>query len=277
MNITEFFSEILKSPLRHRIQAWGARDRNRDRYFLRVWEDEIGRDASGERVQVLKKCWSRSSGYPERRNQLDEIRKGAQAFGVVCRARVPNSSGKRKIKSFDQRQLLYLGQLVEEGDTVFARIVMRVPCEEVVGGSPVARDLEDVLRVPVATTRQALVSARVGQGDFRLRVLAAWDGKCAVTGSEVHSAIRASHIKPWCESTNEERLDPCNGLPLVASLDALFDAGLISFEDSGRMIVSSSLSRLEREIFGISDKKLRQKPTIRTAGYMEYHRKRLVA
>ena len=112
----------------------------------------------------------------------------------------------------------------------------------------------------------------VGQGAFRSAVLQLWNYRCAVTGSSILDAIRASHIKPWRDSKNEERLDPANGLPLVASLDALFDAGLISFEDSVRLLVSSELSRPEQEIYGVAGKMLMKKPPDKTASYLHYHR-----
>ena len=123
-----------------------------------------------------------------------------------------------------------------------------------------------------STTKEALVDARVGQGAFRSAVLQLWNHRCSVTGSSTLDAIRASHVKPWKDSNNSERLDPHNGLPLVASLDALFDAGLISFETSGRMIVSSSLSQRERKIHGVVGKKLIKRPSIETADFLLYHR-----
>src|SRR5262249_31721461 len=43
------------------------------------------------------------------------------------------------------------------------------------------------------TTRKALVDARLGQGQFRTRVLQTWENRCSVTGSMIHAAIRASH------------------------------------------------------------------------------------
>lgn len=41
--------------------------------------------------------------------------------------------------------------------------------------------------------------------------------------------------------TGRCRLDPHNGLPLFASLDALFDVGLIGFNDDGRMLCFPAL------------------------------------
>lgn len=109
-------------------------------------------------------------------------------------------------------------------------------------------DIEQIKRDPPIgpTTKKALIDARRGQGRFRESVLKRWGQRCAVTSSVTYKAIRASHIKPWSECTNEERLDPENGLPLVASLDALFDAGLISFDSDGVLIVSPEMSVEER-------------------------------
>jgi len=121
------------------------------------------------------------------------------------------------------------------------------------------------------TTKKALVDARLGQGKFRTKVLQSWGNCCAVTGSMIQSAIKASHIKAWRESNNAERLDPDNGLPLIASLDALFDAGLISFDSSGKLIASSHVNTTERDIFGIGARSLRKKPTGKMAEYLAHH------
>ena len=137
----------------------------------------------------------------------------------------------------------------------------------------VADDINEILNGRTnPTTRDALIQARIGQGRFREQVLQLWDNCCSVTSSATQAAIRASHIQPWRESNDEERLDPNNGLPLVASLDALFDSGLISFESSGKMIVSSKLNNTERQIFGVGDGSLAKKPTAKTAAYLSYHR-----
>jgi|GEM_PF-6175726 len=124
------------------------------------------------------------------------------------------------------------------------------------------------------TTKKLLVDARLGQGEFRKAVLERWGQCCAVTSTAILKAIRASHIKPWRESSNQARLDANNGLPLIAHLDALFDAGLISFEDSGRMLVSPELNVTERKIFGIEEGALSKPPTAKMAEYLAEHRKR---
>lgn len=142
-------------------------------------------------------------------------------------------------------------------------------------GHALIEDLNSIKNEKVdSTTKEALISARVGQGKFRTQVFQLWGNCCSVTGSATQTAIRASHIKPWRESTNKERLDPNNGLPLVASLDALFDAGLISFNSFGKLIVSSKLTSTERKIFGINEKSLTKKTAAKTAAYLLYHRRK---
>jgi hypothetical protein len=136
-----------------------------------------------------------------------------------------------------------------------------------------AEDLQAITRQKIdSTTKKALVNARVGQGLFRVQVLKIWGNRCAVTGSSTTDAIRASHIKPWRTSSNAERLDPNNGLALVANLDALFDAGLISFGSAGKILISGQLSPTEQSIFSIIDRKLRMPPTKTTGNFLAYHR-----
>ncbi len=87
------------------------------------------------------------------------------------------------------------------------------------------------------TERQALISARVGQGLFKERV-ARTERSCRITFVENPVHLIASHIKPWRESNNEERLSAGNGLLLTPTADHLFDRGFITFDDSGEVIVS---------------------------------------
>lgn len=77
------------------------------------------------------------------------------------------------------------------------------------------------------TVRIALANARVGQGGYRKRMLKLWGEQCAVTRCSIEKVLVASHAKPWAESTNFERLDEYNGLLLSASIDKLFDGGVV--------------------------------------------------
>lgn len=87
------------------------------------------------------------------------------------------------------------------------------------------------------TERTALVQARRGQGVFRDNVRSI-ERACRVTKVERPEHLIASHVQPWRDSSNEQRLDGENGLLLTPTVDHLFDKGFISFEDNGRVIVS---------------------------------------
>lgn len=147
-------------------------------------------------------------------------------------------------------------------------------------GTTISLDIDEPARDVVAierredltqTQRETLIQARLGQGTYRKQMLELWDGQCAVTGLTIQSALIASHAKPWAESTDEERLDPCNGLPLTATLDRLFDKYLVAFSpDTGKMLISGRIDAAAREILGIPAN-LRKKPSAQQARYLRLH------
>ncbi len=175
--------------------------------------------------------------------------------------------------------LVYRLPFTTDGQGTYARVLGRVQVRAVMSDTTLAQDLAEVARTHAgnATITQALIAARVGQGRFRAGVLQRWQERCAVTGSAVIQVIRASHIKPWRDSTDAERLDPDNGLPLVASLDALFDAGLISFDATGQMLIAEQITPAERAIHGLTGRRLSQTPAQRTARYLRDHTARFAA
>lgn len=137
----------------------------------------------------------------------------------------------------------------------------------------VAVDIENILGDEDVgeTTRRSLVDSRIGQGRFRSKLDERWGGACAATGCSLGQVLRASHIKPWSESTNKERLNPRNGLLLAANLDALFDRGLISFRDDGSMVLSSQISQKERKRLGLPVP-LRRPPDNDERRFLSFHR-----
>lgn len=61
----------------------------------------------------------------------------------------------------------------------------------------------------------------------------------------------ASHVQPWRDCSNEQRLDGENGLLLTPTVDHLFDKGFISFENSGQLIVSPVADQQSLKQMGI--------------------------
>jgi predicted restriction endonuclease len=121
------------------------------------------------------------------------------------------------------------------------------------------------------TQQEQIVISRLGQGDFRRNVIRLW-GSCSVTGLQNVSLLRASHIKPWKDSDNNERLTPFNGLLLIPDYDFLFDRGYISFKNNGNVVVSQRLSPFARKVFDVRDELQLRKVFPASKEYLEFHR-----
>ncbi len=136
-------------------------------------------------------------------------------------------------------------------------------------------DLQNILsNTTIQTTeRQQLINNRIGQGDFRKKLIEFWK-KCAVTGCKETKLLVASHIKPWAVSDNKERLDVYNGLLLIPNLDQLFDQGFISFDKNGKIFISPSLSKETQQLFGVEPNK-KIKLSEEHEKYMSYHRENI--
>lgn len=104
------------------------------------------------------------------------------------------------------------------------------------------------------TERTALIQARRGQGRFRDNVRTV-ERACRLTRVERMEHLIASHVRPWRDSNNDERLDGENGLLLTPTVDHLFDKGFISFEDSGQLIVSPVADPVSLSRMGIDHKR----------------------
>jgi hypothetical protein len=119
--------------------------------------------------------------------------------------------------------------------------------------APLRRFEREAQKLPRSTEAERLVVQRVGQNIFRDALLDYWNGRCPITGVADPRLLRASHIKPWAAcDTDAERLDVHNGLLLAAHLDAAFDAGLISFEDNGAIMLARELGVSDRAALHLS-------------------------
>jgi hypothetical protein len=123
------------------------------------------------------------------------------------------------------------------------------------------------------TEQMELRKSRLGQGQYRQRLLRLRKS-CYVTGISENALLRASHIKPWRDSNNVERLDHFNGLLLTPNYDALFDAGYISFRDDGCILISEHLSTGTIDALKINQQFLGADLGPRTKSYLAYHREK---
>ncbi|WP_458527259.1 HNH endonuclease [Onishia taeanensis] len=125
-----------------------------------------------------------------------------------------------------------------------------------------------------ATEKEQLVLSRRGQGRFR-RALESIEPRCRITGLADKRHLKASHIKPWRDSSNSERLDGNNGLLLTPHIDHLFDQGYISFSDKGEILLSASLSQDAAQTFGVRASQATGSFTVEQQAYLAHHREKV--
>lgn len=123
------------------------------------------------------------------------------------------------------------------------------------------------------TTTRRETEVRTKQRLFRERLIGVEKG-CRLTGIEDLRFLRASHIKPWADSTHSERVDGENGLLLAPHADLLFDRGWISFSSRGRIIISNGLPTDVQARLGLNlDASLRYGVfSSKQLGFLEFHR-----
>ena len=123
--------------------------------------------------------------------------------------------------------------------------------------------------------RQEATAIRIGQSEFRKKLIASLK-KCPITGIDDIRILTASHIKPWTQSTNPERLDVRNGFLFSPTFDRLFDRGLISFSNDKALLVSDSFSERNLSRLNLSRKRIiSELPIIGREEYLEYHRNKI--
>lgn len=137
---------------------------------------------------------------------------------------------------------------------------------------------DEVETAPVGPSeREATVRLRRHQRFFRSSVLAAYEGRCAVTGLALPELLIASHIVPWSRD-EERRADPSNGLLLEPLLDRAFDRGLVTFDEDEQLVCSRQLQRrgaaAERlvSLAGLPLRRPRRQPP--SAEALSWHRER---
>ncbi len=111
-----------------------------------------------------------------------------------------------------------------------------------------------IVPIIAETEAEAKAKIRLGQQKFKRELLPLWDHKCALCGIELPALLRASHSKPWKDSTDIERVDPFNGVLLCYNHDALYDKGYIAFDGQGRLHISSQIPEMDYVKYNIHPK-----------------------
>jgi hypothetical protein len=117
--------------------------------------------------------------------------------------------------------------------------------------APLARFRAKTAALPRGTEAERMIIQRIGQDIFRGALMDYWGGRCPLTDITEPELLRASHIVPWSECSDEQRLDVHNGLLLSALWDAAFDKGLVSFADDGTALAAPQLRDAARTVLGL--------------------------
>jgi len=96
--------------------------------------------------------------------------------------------------------------------------------------------------VPLDVDERSVVLAeqtvREGQASFRLRLLDAYKGRCAITGEHTEPVLDAAHIQPYLGPRSNHLQ---NGLLLTKEFHALFDRGYVAITPDLKVRVSPRL------------------------------------
>lgn len=149
-------------------------------------------------------------------------------------------------------------------------------------GLPAARQFDYPKFVSDGPTEmERTLRVRTVQGFFRKAVLAAYQGRCCVTGNPVPELLIASHILPWSQFP-EHRVNPSNGLCLSAHFDKAFDRGLIAFDEDLKLILSGYLKSylpndaLDREFAPVEGAQMRMPEKFRpNEDFLQEHRENI--
>jgi len=111
---------------------------------------------------------------------------------------------------------------------------------------------------------------RIGHSIYRKALLKSYN-RCQICGINLKEILVASHIKPWRAADPSERVDYNNGLLLCPTHDKLFDLGLITFDDDGRIIIANRINGTQYNVINIKDTTLIDMNSNRRS-YMVWHR-----
>lgn len=121
----------------------------------------------------------------------------------------------------------------EPGVTLYRRLHAAIRRSSVDASASLVHELPDASGDRYG--QPVMVTPRLGQGGFRVRVTDAYERRCAVTGEKVLPVLQAAHIRPYAQM-GPHRVD--NGLLLRSDFHTLFDQGYLTVKPDARLEVS---------------------------------------
>ncbi|MCC5907962.1 MAG: HNH endonuclease [Balneolaceae bacterium] len=195
-----------------------------------------------------------------------EDAEGDHIYGLLRKVALPETTFTSilKLRADDGDELFYFKIFPES-------IKMRSQVEE-------DKEIEEEIRnndeISDTETTQ-IIKSRIGQGIFRSKLIIDC-GYCPITMVDDSRLLIASHIKPWRNSDNSERLNPMNGLLLTPTYDHLFDNGFFSFNQDKLLLVSPWLSNENTRRLSIqSGMQINNLPIIGREDFIDFHKNKI--
>lgn len=254
--------------------AWNAEMPNGEALFI-AWAKESefrNEELISSTIFIFNHPANTKPGGKRRKKDIDRILQTGEKAYLILADGEPAKGIRNGI-----RDVIYRINIQNLDDRVIAIPIYN--CSLTGWHHEVKDDVEDAIEMSIResnideTEKESIIKARRGQGVYRQNLIKYWKG-CAVSGYKGISLLVASHIQPWSESSNEQRLNKYNGLLLLPNLDKAFDAGLITFESNGNISISPQLQ--EPEKLGINaTMKILTTLTPAHEIFMEYHRNKI--
>lgn len=120
-------------------------------------------------------------------------------------------------------------------------------------GSVISKERENELAVTLNdTVAKTHAKFRKFEKMYQKAMTEKWQHQCALCKTNVPVLLEATYSKPWKDCTDEEKLNPMNGLLLCKNHAALYKNGLIAFNGSGKIHIADELDAASYERLQIS-------------------------
>lgn len=213
-------------------------------YVLSIRTTEQDRYTDGRVMRLDGGSW-RMSYAQEEDSRFDDQRKlfTNRAIEACMNDAIPIGV-LRKERRQDPYEVVGLGLPIEWQDGFFTFVSYKQGSMPELPGSPEAeaerRAWPDTSQEEIPDSDYdarirvlAEIARRQGQPAFRARLLAAYGGRCAITGCDVPDALEAAHLRPYRGPVSNT---VTNGLLLRADLHTLLDKQLIAIRPESRSL-----------------------------------------
>lgn len=105
---------------------------------------------------------------------------------------------------------------------------------------PIESQLPEISTDIEGKDKTAIVKQRVNQNFFRKMILASYNYRCCITGSNTLEFLTACHIKSWSTDVNN-RMNPHNGLCMNVLCHSAFDQGFFTITKEYKILISPEI------------------------------------